>query len=99
MKNQAIIEVGGKCDEVMVSMYPNIYGNKPDKGKLYLKLERALYGTTEAAKIWFDTLTEMLVTNGFKVCSRDPCVLMYGKQLTICMHGRSHDRKSRSQGC
>jgi len=59
MKNLVIIELGGKCAEVMISMYPEIYGNKTYKGKLYLKLERALYSTIEAAKIWFDIFTAM----------------------------------------
>ena len=51
MKNLVIIEVGGKCAKVMVNMYPEVYGDKIYKGKLYLKLERALYETIEAAKI------------------------------------------------
>ena len=41
MKN-LVIEVGGKCAEVMVNMYPEVYGDKIYKGKLYLKLEREL---------------------------------------------------------
>jgi len=47
----------------MVNMYAEVYGDKIYKGKLYLKLERALYGTIEAAKIWFDTLTANLVSD------------------------------------
>ena len=28
MKNLVIIEVGGKCAEVMINMYPEVYGDK-----------------------------------------------------------------------
>jgi len=100
MKNLVMIEVGGKCAEVIISMHPDIYGNKTYKRKLYLKLERALHGNIEASKIWFDTFTAMLIAKGFKENRRDPCVLnkdIYGKHVTTYVY--IYDKKSRSQGC
>ena len=54
-----------------------------------MKLDRALYGTIEAAKVWYDTLSTNLLSRGFKANTFDPCVFnkdFMGDQLTILLY-------------
>ena len=60
-------------------------------GKLYVKLDRALYGCIQSAKLWFDTITKDLAEMGFKPNPYDPCILnaSFGvgdTQCSIALH-------------
>ena len=47
---------------------------KGKKQSLLLLLQRALYGTKQASRLWQDTLREHLVKQGFKQSTADPCL-------------------------
>ena len=56
---------------------------------MYVKLSRALYGTIEAAKIWYDTLSSKLRKEGFTQNAYDNCVFnkeYNNNQLTVLLH-------------
>ena len=56
------------------------------KGELYCKLNRALYGTVEAAKAWYDNISTYLLDIGFNMNKIDKCVFNYtvsGVQITV----------------
>jgi membrane-bound inhibitor of C-type lysozyme len=56
------------------------------KGELYCKLNRALYGTVEGAKAWYNDLSSFLISIGFASNSYDNCVfnkMVKGVQITI----------------
>eukprot|EP01033_Poteriospumella_lacustris_P009627 gene9628-6889_t len=59
-------------------------------GSIVVKLQRALYGCVEAAKLWHDTLTLALKTMGFRLNAKDGCVLNRDKegrpQVTIVLY-------------
>ena len=59
-------------------------------GSSYVQLDKALYGTVEAAKLWYDQLSSRLVKYGFVKNPYDPCVFnkigVLGNQLTVCFH-------------
>jgi hypothetical protein len=59
-------------------------------GSVVVRLRRALYGCVEAAKLWHDTLIDVLKAMGFRRNARDGCVLnrsQGGKpQVTIALH-------------
>ena len=60
-----------------------------DSGRLYVKLNKALYGCIQSAKLWYDTLVTDLADYGFVANPYDPCVLnadFQGKQCTIALH-------------
>ena len=82
MTNEVYMLIHGQCVDVLCHGYADVYdGYKYNEG-IYVKIDRALYGTIEAAKVWYDTLS----TNGFKANSFDPCVFkkdFKGDQLTI----------------
>jgi len=55
-----------------------------DTGRLYLKLEKALYGCIQSAKLWYDRLTLDLAQLGFEPNPSDPCVLNAAFGETQC---------------
>ena len=59
-------------------------------GTCVLELDKALYGTLETAKLWFDTITAKFKADGFIANPYDPCVynkmLSCGHQVTITFH-------------
>jgi hypothetical protein len=44
-------------------------------GALVVRLERAMYGLIQSAKLWYKELTEFLKTLGFRITPSDECVL------------------------
>ena len=56
---------------------------------MYVKLRRALYGTIQAAMLFWKNLTKVLKSWGFKINPYDWCVAnknVNGKQLTVVWH-------------
>ena len=43
-------------------------------GKLYVILEKALYGLVQSAKLWYEALSTFLQKQGFKQNAMDKCV-------------------------
>jgi hypothetical protein len=89
MTNDTYMVVTGQCVDILLHKYGNIYNDKIHDGKIYVRLDRALYGTIEAAKVWFDTLSTYLKKLGFVANAHDQCVfnMMFHKdQITILLH-------------
>ena len=61
-----------------------------DDGCLLLKLQRALYGCVESARLWYETLSEKLVGLGFTMNPYDACVYnrteSNGSQTSLVIH-------------
>ena len=60
-----------------------------EDGKYVAKLDKALYGCIQSAKLWFDKLTNVLKKYGFTTNPCDGCVMnmeVNGKQVTIGFH-------------
>ena len=56
------------------------------KKKLYLRLNKALYGCIRSAMLWYNLFRETLEEMGFEINPYDPCVankMINGKQCTI----------------
>lgn len=45
-----------------------------ENGKYVAKLDKALHGSIQSVKLWFDTLTNVLRRHGF-TANRDGCVM------------------------
>ncbi len=45
-------------------------------GKLIVRVERAMYGLIQSAKLWYNELTRYLESKGFKKSQADECVLV-----------------------
>ena len=59
-------------------------------GTCVVQLDKALYGTIEAAKLWYDNISSKLVEDGFEPNPYDPCVFnrqtANGRQVTIVLY-------------
>jgi len=57
---------------------------------VYVKIDRSLYGTIEAAKVWYDTLSANLLSGGFKANTFDTRVFNMdfkkADQLTVPLY-------------
>lgn len=54
-----------------------------------VKLTKALYGLVQSALLWYRTITDFLLRNGFVINDYDQCVLnktVDGVQATICLY-------------
>ena len=75
---------------ILVKIDPTYAPFVNPNGTCLVELDKALYGTVEAAKLWYDMLTGVLVAEGFVANPYDACVFnKTGKtahQVTICLH-------------
>ena len=58
-------------------------------GTIVVRLEKALYGCVESAKLWYNHLCDVLIKNGFTPNNYDPCVfnrMFDSDQMTVCFH-------------
>jgi hypothetical protein len=59
------------------------------KGSMVVRLQKALYGCIQSAKLWYDHLSATLVADGFVPNPYDPCVLtktVDGVQIAVGFH-------------
>ena len=84
----------GTVAEMIVKLDPTIYKkhiwyNKHGKPMLYVQLKKALYGTLQAALLFWRLLSDTLQEWGFTLNPYDKCVAnknIEGKQCTIIWH-------------
>nr|GEX24727.1 putative Gag-Pol polyprotein [Tanacetum cinerariifolium] len=72
-----------------------VYVNQPDgfvdphhPDKVY-HLKKVLYGLKQAAKAWYDELSNFLISKGFSKCSIDPNMFIIKKLLELMLSKRS----------
>jgi len=74
---------------IAVKLNPELRPYLRDDGTLTMRLDKALYGTLIAGRLWFDTLVKVLVRLGFEANPVDPCVMnktVDGNQLTVVIY-------------
>jgi hypothetical protein len=58
-------------------------------GSIVVKLAKALYGTVQAAKLWYEKLTSVFLSNGFHANNYDRCVFYKrhnGENIMVTVH-------------
>ena len=74
---------------LIVSHHPNWRRHVLDDGSCVVKIERALYGLIESAKLWYEEFTGFLKNLGFVPNPYDPCVLNLkykGERCTLVLY-------------
>jgi hypothetical protein len=82
-----VAEHVGKLELTIYRKY--IWHDKKGKPMLYVRLKKALYGTLQAALLFWQLLSDTLVSWGFTINPYDQCVAnkhIDGKQCTIVWH-------------
>ena len=93
MKATGVI-VHVQLDKVMtqflVELDPTYAEFVRDDGTCVVELDKALYGTIEAAKLWYDNISAHLISDGFARNPYDPCVFnrinANGIQTTVVLY-------------
>ena len=82
-----------RLDKLMVQLLEEIDPTSvpfvSDDGELIVKLDKALYGCLQASLLWYNRLSEVLLSNGFEKNAVDPCVFSKGtgdSRCTLCVH-------------
>lgn len=80
------VESGGKNEEevlmyieptvaeIMCSIEPNMRVYNDERGRIIVKLTKALYGFVKSAKLWYERLKGVLINAGFNVNPHEPCI-------------------------
>jgi len=94
MKEEVHMLLEGAIAELIVKLNPKLYRkyiwrNKNDKPMLYVRHKKALYGTLQAALLFWRLLSDTLVAWGFKLNEYNKCVAnktINGWHCTIIWH-------------
>ena len=88
IKKAVHMRLDKRLAKMMAELFPDEY--KLDKdGCIYVKLEKALYGCVESAKLWYDEVCATLLGLGFERNPHDICVFNIdrnGHQMTVCLY-------------
>lgn len=76
--------------KILVTMYPDVYeAYLSHNGRLCLKLDKALYGCVESAKLFYDHISTALTSIGLKINPYDICVfngVVDNVHVTVIIH-------------
>jgi hypothetical protein len=59
-----------------VTYMPELEQYLTENGKLIVRVDRAMYGLIQSAKLWYNELTRHLLAKGFKKSTADECILV-----------------------
>jgi hypothetical protein len=96
----AFLEASIKDEEVYMligkSLVPYLLLAMPEaaefvdhKGRVLVKLLKALYGCIQSSRLWYEHIRDILVRGGFRVNDYDSCVFHkgpVGQLCTVCLH-------------
>ena len=83
------IEVDQFVTSYLQKYKPEMQPFVDDTGRLVLKLEKALYGCIQSARLWYSTLSTFLESLGYKRNTMDNCVFNStydGQQVTVVIY-------------
>jgi hypothetical protein len=82
------MKIDKRLAQMLVELFPDSYSLDKD-GCIYVKLDKALYGCVESAKLWYDEVSSALLAMGFVRNPHDICVFNIdrnGHQMTVCLY-------------
>ena len=75
MKKFVLIQINKEESAILVEMYPDELAEYlDDDGKLTAECLKALYGLIESGRLWFDTIKEKLLEQGYAQNPYEPCI-------------------------
>ena len=87
--HEVLMRLDKTMTDILLKIRPDYLPFRTDKGTMIVRLDKALYGCIESAKLWYNDLSSTLATMGYVRNPSDMCVFnrMYnGVQCTICLH-------------
>jgi hypothetical protein len=89
IKRDVYMRIESSLADLLAKIDPAYRELREADGSVIVKLQKALYGCVESAKLWFDHLTTKMKALGFTPNGKESCIMnrMYnGKQLTVCIY-------------
>ena len=87
--DEVIMTIEPILAQLLSQIDPTVEQKRDDKGVIYVKLKKALYGCVQSAKLWYDKLCTILEADGYKKNHYDGCLfnkIVNGKQCTVAFH-------------
>jgi hypothetical protein len=89
-EQEVYMSLGAELAEKAVECMPYLAEFIDQQGRLIVKVDKAIYGIIQSAKLWYKELTRYLVSKGFKKCPSDDCVLVRrmenGEHLIVLLY-------------
>ena len=88
-KSNVLMRLDPVISKIVVKLDPSYKEYVNADGTIIVKLMRALYGSVEASKLWYDLLANVLESDGYVKNSLDPCVFnksIDGVQCTVMVY-------------
>lgn len=73
----------------VLKAFPHARDFVDDKGRLLVKLKKALYGCLQSSRLWYNHIAGVLKAAGFSPNKYDSCLFHLGplgKQVNVCLH-------------
>jgi hypothetical protein len=86
---EVYIEVDSFVTAYILKHKPDLKPFLEESGKMVFKLDKALYGCIQSARLWYDTIKAALIKMGFTQNEQDECVfnrMNEGVQLTLALY-------------
>jgi hypothetical protein len=72
------IVVIGRAESIMLlELFPELDVYLNEDGKIYMIVDKAMYGMIDSARDWFENITNTLIEGGYKQNPSDECVFTY----------------------
>jgi len=87
--SNVLMRLDPTISDILCTIHPS-YRKLLTKNKtLIVRLNKALYGCIESAKLWYEDVSAFLISQGYTPNPAEPCVFnkeVDGKQCTICLY-------------
>jgi hypothetical protein len=87
---EILVRLDAINSELLCQLSPEYRAFLNHNSELILKLDKALYGGVQSARLWYNTFREFLENQGFINNPKDVCVFNRqeesGNQSTVCFH-------------
>ena len=86
---EVLMKLDRTMSAILVKIRPDYKPFLTEEGTMIVRLNKALYGCVESAKLWYEDLLSTLTDLGFVRNAVDLCVFNKGtgsEQCTICLH-------------
>ena len=89
MKEFVAVYISAALAQFVVEVMPSAAAYLDKKGRLLVKLNKALYGCIQSSRLWYNHMDEVLKEYGFRPNAYEPCIYTKGEvgsQVIVGMH-------------
>ena len=91
VKGDIYMRIDKDVADVLCQFDPSYTSYREKSGAVIVKLDKALFGCIESSKLFYDVVKAFMISIGFKVSDRDPCLFTMScpktkQQMTVLIH-------------